>query len=62
MNASLWVVGSVWSKEINTHEDFEVEVVFRVSGRGRIGADGLVCNCAKIIPSVTSMTVNKLLM
>jgi hypothetical protein len=25
------------------HEDWEVEVVFRVSGRGRIGADGLVC-------------------
>lgn len=25
------------------HEDWEVEVVFRVNGRGRIGADGLVC-------------------
>jgi Legume-like lectin family len=49
MNANLWVLGSVWSKEVNTHEDWEAEVVFRVSGRGRIGADGLVCNCVKII-------------
>jgi len=33
--------GSVWSKEVNTHDNWEVEIVFRVSGRGRIGADGL---------------------
>lgn len=34
--------GSVWSKMVNPHENWEVEVVFRVNGRGRIGADGLV--------------------
>jgi mannose-binding lectin 1 len=33
--------GSVWAKEMNAHEHWEIEVVFRVSGRGRIGADGL---------------------
>lgn len=33
--------GSVWSKLANPHENWEVEVVFRVNGRGRIGADGL---------------------
>jgi len=36
------VSGAVWAKEMNTHEHWEIEVVFRVSGRGRIGADGLV--------------------
>jgi len=39
------LIGSVWSKEVNTYDDWEVEVVFRVSGRGRIGADGLVRIC-----------------
>jgi len=33
--------GSIWSKELNSHENWEVELVFRVNGRGRIGADGL---------------------
>ena len=26
----------------NEHENWEVEVSFRVAGRGRVGADGLV--------------------
>jgi len=26
----------------NPHENFDVEVSFRVTGRGRVGADGLV--------------------
>jgi len=26
----------------NPHENWEVEVSFRVTGRGRVGADGLV--------------------
>jgi len=33
--------GQVWSKTKSTSENFELEVTFRVSGRGRIGADGL---------------------
>ncbi len=36
------VSGRVWSKNPNTHENWEIEVVFRISGRGRVGADGLV--------------------
>jgi len=33
--------GHVWSKNTNPHDHWEVEIVFRVSGRGRVGADGL---------------------
>ncbi|NWT06529.1 LMAN1 protein, partial [Mionectes macconnelli] len=33
--------GSVWTKNKSTFEFWEVEVTFRVTGRGRIGADGL---------------------
>lgn len=35
--------GQVWSKMKNSNENWEVEVTFRISGRGRVGADGLVC-------------------
>lgn len=34
--------GSVWTKTKSIFEHWEVEVTFRVTGRGRIGADGLV--------------------
>ncbi len=34
--------GFVWSKIKNTSPDWEIEAAFRISGRGRIGADGLV--------------------
>ncbi|CAJ0931820.1 unnamed protein product [Ranitomeya imitator] len=33
--------GSVWTKSASSFENWEVEVTFRVTGRGRIGADGL---------------------
>uniref|UniRef100_F6SS58 Lectin, mannose binding 1 n=1 Tax=Macaca mulatta TaxID=9544 RepID=F6SS58_MACMU len=33
--------GSVWTKAKAAFENWEVEVTFRVTGRGRIGADGL---------------------
>uniref|UniRef100_A0A8C3UXF2 Lectin, mannose binding 1 n=1 Tax=Catharus ustulatus TaxID=91951 RepID=A0A8C3UXF2_CATUS len=33
--------GSVWTKNKSVFEYWEVEVTFRVTGRGRIGADGL---------------------
>ncbi|KAJ7423124.1 Protein ERGIC-53 [Willisornis vidua] len=33
--------GSVWTKTKSVFEHWEVEVTFRVTGRGRIGADGL---------------------
>lgn len=34
--------GSVWTKNRVNFEHWEAEVTFRVSGRGRMGADGLV--------------------
>lgn len=34
--------GSVWTKNKVNFENWEAEVTFRVSGRGRMGADGLV--------------------
>ncbi|XP_055487028.1 protein ERGIC-53 [Leucoraja erinacea] len=33
--------GSVWTKSKLTFENWEIEVTFRVTGRGRVGADGL---------------------
>lgn len=34
--------GSVWTKTPVNFEHWEAEVAFRISGRGRTGADGLV--------------------
>lgn len=34
--------GSVWTKNKVNFDHWEAEVTFRVSGRGRMGADGLV--------------------
>lgn len=34
--------GAIWTKARTNFEWWEVDIVFRVSGRGRIGADGLV--------------------
>ncbi|XP_059845643.1 protein ERGIC-53 isoform X2 [Hypanus sabinus] len=33
--------GSVWTKSILSFENWEIEITFRVTGRGRVGADGL---------------------
>lgn len=33
--------GAIWSKSKTTFDWWEVEIVFRVAGRGRLGADGL---------------------
>eukprot|EP00795_Rhopilema_esculentum_P003768 gene3768-15050_t len=33
--------GSVWAKSKNTNEFWEIEVFFKVTGRGRVGGDGL---------------------
>lgn len=35
--------GAIWTKRQTDFDWWEIEVSFRVSGRGRIGADGLVC-------------------
>ena len=34
-------LGSIWTKDKTTFNNWEVELWFRVSGRGRLGADGL---------------------
>lgn len=34
--------GAIWTKKQSSFDWWEIEVVFRISGRGRIGADGLV--------------------
>lgn len=39
-----FIVGWVWAKNPMEQPNWEIEVTFRVSGRGRIGADGLVGN------------------
>lgn len=36
--------GSVWTKNKAAFENWEAEITFRVTGRGRVGADGLVNN------------------
>lgn len=33
--------GSIWTKKMFSKEWFEIEVVIRISGRGKIGADGM---------------------
>lgn len=33
--------GAIWTKQKTNFENWEVELVFRVTGRGRLGADGL---------------------
>lgn len=35
--------GAIWTKRQTDFDWWEIEVAFRISGRGRIGADGLVC-------------------
>lgn len=35
--------GAIWTKDKTTFDNWEVDIAFRISGRGRIGADGLVC-------------------
>lgn len=39
---SFFNTGWVWSRNQMVSEHWEIEVIFRVTGRGRIGADGLV--------------------
>jgi len=34
--------GGIWTKERTNFDWWEAEVTFRVTGRGRVGADGLV--------------------
>jgi len=34
--------GGLWAKTKSTAQFWEIEVLFRVSGRGRVGGDGLV--------------------
>ena len=38
----LLIIGWAWTKNAVTFDQWSVECVFKVTGRGRIGADGLV--------------------
>jgi len=40
---NLFFIGAIWTKEQTTFDWWTVEIIFRINGRGRIGADGLVC-------------------
>ena len=42
--------GHVWGKNKVTFDSWDAEIVFRVNGRGRIGADGLVSYFLVIYP------------
>ncbi|KAH0627856.1 hypothetical protein JD844_008375 [Phrynosoma platyrhinos] len=44
-----WVHTGMWTKSKSIFEYWEIEVTFRVTGRGRVGADGLKNNPAVII-------------
>lgn len=46
--------GQIWTRTPTDFDWWEVELVFRVTGRGRIGADGLVCslNCVYTVKSL----------
>jgi mannose-binding lectin 1 len=35
--------GAIWGKRQYIEEHWETELVFKITGQGRIGADGLVC-------------------
>lgn len=34
--------GAIWTKNPVNFDSWEVDIAFRISGRGRIGADGMV--------------------
>ena len=36
------ITGGVWTKNLANFDHWSIEVVFKVTGRGRVGADGLV--------------------
>jgi hypothetical protein len=38
-----FALGAIWTKVKTNFEWWEADIVFRITGRGRIGADGLVC-------------------
>ena len=38
------IPGALWSKMKTTFDDWEVDIMFSVNGRGKIGGDGIVSN------------------
>lgn len=41
MGQICFCIGAIWTKHPVTYDWWEVDLVFRITGRGRIGADGL---------------------
>ena len=50
--------GGLWAKTKGTSQFWEIEVFFKVTGRGRIGGDGLV-SYLKIFSCLLRLCINK---
>lgn len=50
--------GAIWTKMATNFDWWEVELIFRVTGRGRIGADGLVFSCSIFHPLWTILSID----
>ena len=48
----------MWSKNQYTGDSFEIEVAFKVTGQGRVGADGMV-SATHSVSNVTSSTIEE---
>lgn len=46
----------MWSKNQYTGDSFEIEVAFKVTGQGRVGADGMV-SVIRTVSNVTSSII-----
>jgi len=51
-------IGAIWTKEQTKFDWWTVEIIFRINGRGRIGADGLVSMLIIIMSIVYSLNEN----
>ena len=45
------LVGLIWNKIATEFDNWEVELTFKIAGRGRVGADGLVSFAETLVKS-----------
>ena len=45
------LVGLIWNKIATEFDNWEVELTFKIAGRGRVGADGLVSFAGTLVKS-----------
>lgn len=43
LSSMILFLGLIWNKIGTEFDNWEVELTFKIAGRGRVGADGLVC-------------------